>query len=286
MMKLSLWGGKPLWDGYRLRRRRGKGSFGEVWEAETKEEEPIALKFLPCRDPITSAKELRNIRAIQELSHPNLLKTQRVWSSQGYVVISMELADGSLNDVLGIAQAEHGGGLSQNTVCAYLAEAADALDFLNARRHSLGAGVVGIQHCDIKPGNLLVVGERLKVCDFGLATQMSAPLVSHSRAGTTAYAAHEIFDGQLSDWSDQFALAVTYCELRGGRLPYPRTPSRFDRAYVHPDPDLTMLTAGEAQVIRRALSRVPQDRWSNCGEMMKRLSALVSRRNDAVAVAV
>ena len=37
-----------LHPGYRLRRLRGRGNFGQVWEAETDTGEPVALKFLHC----------------------------------------------------------------------------------------------------------------------------------------------------------------------------------------------------------------------------------------------
>src|SRR5262245_35437989 len=134
MRPLSLWGGKSLWDGYRLRRFRGKGSFGQVWEAENGQGAPVALKFLRCDDAFTSPKELRNIREIGKLGHGNLLRTEQIWSTQGYLVVSMELADGSLADLLDVCRAEHGGGLPQRIVCEYLTQAAAAIDFLNNRQ--------------------------------------------------------------------------------------------------------------------------------------------------------
>ncbi|MBM4067943.1 MAG: serine/threonine protein kinase [Planctomycetes bacterium] len=277
MKTLSLWGGKTLWEGHHLRRLRGKGGFGQVWEAVTATGEPVAMKFLRCDDAVSSPKELRNILAIRQLNHPNLLRTERVWSGQGYLVVSMELADGSLADLLEVSRAERGNGLPMDIVCHYLTKAARALDFLNARQHQLSGLTVGFQHCDVKPGNLLIVGDSLKLGDFGLVTKIAAPVVAHYRAGTTAYAAPEVFEGRLSDWTDQFALAVTYCELRSGRLPFPRSPSRFGRSYFRPEADLSILSGGEIPVIRRALARVPQDRWRTCGEMMTQLVAILDQ---------
>lgn len=278
MRTISLWGGKPLWEGYRLRRLRGRGGFGEVWEAETDDGIPVALKFLRCDDNFSSPKELRNIQAISKLKHPNLLRTERVWAGQGFLVVSMELADGSLADALDVCRTEFGAGMPQDIVCEYLKQAACALDFLNKRQHTVGDQVVGIQHCDVKPGNLLLVGESLKLGDFGLATQISAAIVPQRRAGTPAYAAPEIFQGQLSDWSDQFALAVTYCELRGGRLPFSHNSSRFSRSSRPSAPDLSMLTAGEVRVIERALHATPSARWRSCADMMAQLTALCDTR--------
>ena len=41
-----------------------------------------------------------------------------------------------------------------------------------------------------------------------------------SHAMTPAYAAPEFFNDQASRWSDQYSLAVAYCQMRGGRLPF------------------------------------------------------------------
>ena len=40
----------------------------------------------------------------------------------------------------------------------------------------LGTGLAAIQHCDIKPHNLMIVGGSVQVCDFGLARMMGATM--------------------------------------------------------------------------------------------------------------
>src|SRR5262245_27828199 len=80
---------------------------------------------------------------------------------------------------------------------------ARALDFLNARQHLLDGQRVGIQHGNIKPTNLLLFGETVKISDFGLATPTGTPVKVHQRAGTWGYAAPEVLQGRLSDWTDQ-----------------------------------------------------------------------------------
>src|SRR5688572_7949021 len=84
-----------LYPGYKLRRLRGVGGFGEVWEAE-KAGDKLALKFLACTTAGDGARELRSIQLVQGLVHPNLIKIDRVWCAGGYLVVAMELADGSL----------------------------------------------------------------------------------------------------------------------------------------------------------------------------------------------
>src|SRR5262249_39255279 len=120
-------------------------------------------------------------------------------------------------------------GIPTAEVHGYLHEAAKGLDFLNDRQHSSGSGpatgaatekVVGIQHKDIKPENLMLVGGTVKVADFGLAKLLEHTVTNVSGGLTPAYAAPEFFQGKATRWSDQYCLAVTYCKLRGGRLPF------------------------------------------------------------------
>ena len=55
--------------GYRLRQIISRGAFGEVWESEAANGATLALKFLPAKDPIITAKEIRAIQGVRQLSH-------------------------------------------------------------------------------------------------------------------------------------------------------------------------------------------------------------------------
>lgn len=264
--------GKEVCPGYHLRRLRGRGGFGSVWEAVRDDGGVVALKFLPCRDNAVAAQEIRSIQVVRQLSHPHLVRIEQVWCRAGYVVITMELADGSLWDLLEAYRTEYGTCLPPLEVCNYLSQAAKVLDYLNSRSHSIGRQCVAIQHCDVKPTNLLLFGEMVKITDFGLSSLSGVPLKYHRRAGTLDYAAPEVFQGLLSDWTDQYALAVSYCQLRSSRLPFADTPRTFQKTYIRPAPDLSMLTRQEQAIIARGLAPVPQDRWPSSGEMMARLS--------------
>jgi serine/threonine protein kinase len=181
----------------------------------------------------SSVREMRIIQAIQKLSHRNLLRIHNVWSIPEYIVCSMELADGSLLDMLDLYQSDYRSPLAPVLVINYLSQAAAALDFLNARRHSFEGRTVGFQHCDVKPSNLLLTGEIVKLADFGLCTPTVALQSSYSKAGTLDFAAPEVHRGSLSETSDQYSLAVTYVYLRTGLLPFPATPSNFQREYSY-----------------------------------------------------
>jgi serine/threonine protein kinase len=66
----------------------------------------------------------------------------------------------------------------------------------------------------------MVVGGAVQVCDFGLARMIGADRVT-SAAASVAYASPELLEtGKACPSTDQYSLAVTYYELRTGKLPY------------------------------------------------------------------
>jgi serine/threonine protein kinase len=250
---------------------RGVGGFGEVWEAEKKDGTRVALKFLQCTGARGgAAMELRSLQVVKGLRHRNLIEIERVWCAGPYLIIAMELADGSLIDLIDVYREDGRTGMPPGHLLPLMAQVAKGLDFMNNRLHQINGERVGVQHCDINPANILLFGETIKLSDFSLTTVMNAPVKAHRRAGTPAYAAPEVFQGSLTGWTDQYALAVCYCQLRGS-LPFQDTPSTFDPLYTRPNPDLSVLTPDEQPALARALSPVPEQRWPTCKQFIKEL---------------
>jgi serine/threonine-protein kinase len=234
----------------------------------------VALKFIRCKNSALAAKEVRSFQSLGGLYHPHLLRVYDVFLQADFLVIAMELADGSMVDLLDAFAADQGTAVQPELACRYLSQAATALDFLNSYQHNHDGRRVAFQHCDVKPSNLLICGDRVKVADFGLSSPMTAALAPHDRAGTLDFAAPEVYSGRLSNRTDQYALAVTYCLLRGGRLPFHNSFGRFTPSYSRGQPDLTMLSPPERPIIAQALDVSPINRWASCGELMARLHDL------------
>jgi serine/threonine protein kinase len=259
--------------GYRLKTLVGQGGFAEVWEVTTPDSgRSVALKFMHVTDGINAGIEIRALQSMQRLSHPWLLRIHQVWSLPSHIVISMDLADGSLQDIFFACLDEYGTPLPPADTCQYLAQAAEAIDFLNAHQHWHDGKRVGFQHGDIKPSNMLVFGDTVKLADFGLAVPMTQARSQRLPKGTLQFAAAEVFQGLVTDQSDQYSLAVSYCLLRGGRVPFTDSPRSFQTPYTRPAPDLTMLSENERPVIARALSQSPINRWPTCRSMIEALA--------------
>jgi formylglycine-generating enzyme required for sulfatase activity len=255
-------GEKPV-PGYVLQKRLGRGGFGEVWQAQAPGEIPIAMKFIALGSQ-AGALELRALEAVKAIRHPHLVSHFGAWQLHGYLILAMELADSSLMDELKQAVKQGQPGIPCPVLLEYMRDAAEGLDHLKE---------VKLLHRDVKPQNLLIVGKRVKVGDFGLLKVLEEQSAA-SGSMTPMYAAPEMFDHRVSEHSDQYSLAITYCQLRGNTLPFQgTTPTRLMHAHLMEEPDLSMLTDAERPVILRALAKQPDQRWPHCTAWVQALKA-------------
>jgi serine/threonine-protein kinase len=266
-------GGEPV-AGYRLVRALGRGGFGEVWEARAPGGVRVALKFI--RLGTTEAGfEQRALEVIRDIRHPHLLDVQFAARVDDCLVIAMPLCERSLMDRLQECQKQGRDGLPREELLRYLGELAPAIDFLNEPRHPGEDGKkVGVQHRDIKPHNVFLVGGSVRLADFGLAKVLAASLASHTGSMSPHYVAPELIEGTVSRWSDQYSLAVSYAQLRTGRLPFRgETVGQVLNAHLHHPPDLSGLPEPERRVVARALAKKPDERWPNCRAFVQALEA-------------
>lgn len=268
---------EPL-PGYRLVRRLGKGGYGEVWEALAPGGFHVAFKFVSLEGRAGEV-ELQALEIIRNLRHPNLLTVFGTWQQDGRLLIGMELADATLHDELKKAAERGQAGLPGKSLARWTLEAARVIDYLNKPRHFVaGAKPVGIQHGDIKPQNILLIGKGVKVGDFGLVRLLRAKIERYEGGMTPLYAAPEVLEGRVSRWSDQYSLAVTWCQLRGGGFPF--TGGSFNevcRKQREQPPDLSMLPEEERPAVARALASDPRRRWPDCRAFVKALAECRAR---------
>src|SRR4051794_15282778 len=168
-MTLSLAPGVRPVPGYSLTRLLGRGGFGEVWEAVAPGGVRVAMKFVRV-DPQEAGPEERALAIVSNIRHPHLLDIQFAARVEDYLVIAMPLCEKSLWDRLRECREQGLVGLPYDELIGYMDETASAVDYLNEPRHDAGDGrKVGVQHRDIKPHNIFLVGGSARLGDFGVA---------------------------------------------------------------------------------------------------------------------
>jgi serine/threonine protein kinase len=277
---LGLGQGRMLLGRFQLIKRIGAGQFGEVWKAlDTQGGIEKALKIiLRPMDTEEAKAELQALEIIKRLNHPYLLRTESYAPEDDRLIVVMELAQGSLRDVLKKCKKDGLDGIPVPDLLRYFHNAAAALDYLHKR---------DIVHRDIKPDNILLVEEYAKIADLGLAKLMAhGRSMTASLAGTMAYMAPEVWRERISPQADQYSLAVSYGELRQGKTPFQgRNLADFFHAHTDNAPSLDALPEDERQVLRKALAKNPHQRFLSCVEFMRALDEAIShpiiRKDDA-----
>ncbi|WP_143206420.1 protein kinase domain-containing protein [Singulisphaera sp. GP187] len=283
-MSLSLAPGVIPVPGYSLTRLLGRGGFGEVWEAVAPGGVRVAMKFVRVNSHEAGPEE-RALEIVSNIRHPHLLDIQFAARVEDYLVIAMPLCEKSLWDRLRECREQGLAGLPHDELMGYMDEMASAVDYLNEPRHDAGDGhKVGVQHRDIKPHNIFLVGGSTRLADFGVAKILEGRAGEHTGNMSPHYVAPEVLDGRMCQQTDQYSLAMTYCHLRTGRLPFRGDSiSQVIYAHLHQLADLSGLPEPEQRVVTRALAKVPDDRWPNCRAFVRALQAAAPREGVAQA---
>ena len=251
--------------GYRLLQRLGSGGFAEVWEATAPDGNCVALKFIDThgKDPTLLRGEIRILRSIRSLDHPNLIRLHDVFASGHYLVLCMERADGSLDELRQAYREETGGSIPPEHLLDLLDQTAFGLDYLaNLRLPGFNMTSQGMQHCDVKPTNLLLLGDAVKIADFGLCAGMGQQTHKTGVRGTPPFAAPELYQGRVCGRTDQYSLAVTWCDLLDGPRLFRKTVAANGGTTY--SVDLTRAREQEVPILARALHSDPIRRFPNC----------------------
>jgi TolA-binding protein len=272
---------------YKLIARVGAGGMGEVWKAEdTRLGRTVAIKILPeqvASDAEAIARMRREARTAAGLYHPNIATIHSFEEAEGQTFIVMEFVDGEpLSNI--IAR----GALPESDVCRIGRGVAEAL----AEAHEQG-----IVHRDIKPDNIIVRGQRVKVLDFGIAKRVGAESISSDAPtafvtqqgmilGTVHYMSPEQALGKpLDARTDLFSLGVVLYQAATGKLPFrgetvTETITRIVRD--EPEPPRVAnprITPALALLIERCLRKNRDERIGSATELsaaLERLSAVVA----------
>lgn len=186
----------------------GSGRYSEVFRVRTYGLNSALKVFFDASSLSSYENELTVLRHIENNgSHRGLVSARAAQAfhqatKDGYRIracIRMECADMSLSSAikLGLKQAK------------WVYQLWDALSYLHS---------IGVVHGDIKPGNILLTGNDIKICDFGSSSIL--PDLRTSKPGTYEYLAPEgVFGSSYGTPLDVWAgVCTTYEILHGEKL--------------------------------------------------------------------
>lgn len=211
-----------LLDRYILLYQIGEGQYGKVYKAiHRRSKVLVAMKIInkTGRKRVEIETYREEMRLLQQLSHPHIIRLIEYFETPTDIYIVLEYCQGDLSHYL----RRKGGYLKMEEVRQIALQLVAALKYL----HSLG-----VVHHDIKLPNALVGTDgRIKLCDLGLATQLTRdgkPIYVHTLKGTPLYMAPEMLrKSRYTNKADLWSLGVVLYELYVGRTPF-RTNSLAD----------------------------------------------------------
>ncbi len=265
---------------YQLHNKLGQGGMGIVHRATDRlTGEIVALKqvFLPVEQilfasrPISQTnRELRlalahEFQVLAGLRHPNIISVLDYgFDENGQPFFTMSY----LENAQAIVAAANGRSLPQKITL--LLQTLEALAYLHRR---------GILHRDLKPDNVLVVGDTVRVLDFGLA---AAKEQASDSVGSWLYMAPEVLQGQpASEASDLYAVGVLAYQLLAGTHPFDLYAEDTVGEILEGEPDWTKIQGGEelTAVVRTLLAKKPAKRFSSANQV---IAAFYSALGQAV----
>ena len=262
---------------YEVLGKLGGGGMGVVYTArDTKLGRRVALKFLPpewSHDDSAKQRFIREAQAASATDHRNICTIHDIDTApDGRLFIVMAQYDGPT-----LKQKLERGPLSTEEAIEIAAQLAEGL----ARAHAQG-----VVHRDVKPGNIILTEDGLRILDFGLARFAGSLNLTFegSTLGTVAYMSPEQSRGDDPDGrSDIWSIGVVLYEMLTGDLPfrggYPEAITHAIR--TEPTPALQR-RSGEnldavERVIRRALEKEPALRYQNARDLARDLRLIQGR---------
>jgi class 3 adenylate cyclase/sugar lactone lactonase YvrE len=278
---------RSLGGHYRLVREIGAGGMGRVFQAvDTRDGKVVATKimFASKEAEVDAAVRFAQEGAVlATLQHPNIVHVYGTFMDEHASCIVMELLDGrSLMEVLRSEQ------LDLARIKYLMQQVAAALAAAHGR---------GIVHRDIKPDNIMVLGDdQVKVTDFGIARILRPTATLQTIAstgmtlGTPHYMSPEQIEGKRVDGrADIYALGAVIYQLVTGRTPFEGTdPVTIAYKHVHEAPAPPSEVVAEVPedwevLILKALAKDPAERFQNAGALEEAVSALSTPEGHVVA---
>jgi serine/threonine-protein kinase len=269
---------------YQIVSELGRGAMGIVFKAQDPAiGRTIAIKSIRLQD-LTDETErarlrerlFREAQSAGILSHPNIVTIYDIAEENGMAYIFMEFVNGPpFEKMLKVDKTP-----DKETLLSIFRQTAAALDYAHKK---------GIVHRDIKPANIMIHEDgTAKITDFGVAKIMSQQMtVAGTMMGTPSYMSPEqVQSTAITGAADQFSLAVIAYETLTGEKPFaaeymPTLLYKIVREDPLPPQRLNNTLSPQVEtVLRKALAKIPEDRFDNCTEFISALTTACNANPD------
>ncbi|GBG86707.1 hypothetical protein CBR_g41771 [Chara braunii] len=264
----------------------GGGGRGNMYEAETRDGDRVAVKVLSLRS-MSGWKDLelfeREARVLRSLSHPAIPEYLDYFevdsaADRSFYLVQKIAYGHSLQELVSTL----GFRFSEDEVVDIAVEVLLVLSYLESRRPP-------VVHRDIKPSNIIVDVKsgmleetwtgHVKVVDFGAVQDVAAmgsTFLASTVVGTYGYMAPEQFQNRSVSQSDLYALGGTMLYLLTGRQPSEFPQRRLKIQFR----DRAQMSGYLADVLDKLLEPAPEDRFQSAQDV---ISALRGERKRAAA---
>ena len=274
---------------YSIEREIGEGGMATVYLAhDVRHNRNVALKVLKAELAAVVGAErfLAEIETTAKLTHPHILPLFDSGEADGFLFFVTPYIEGdTLRDKIDREKQ-----LSIEEALKITSDIAEALD--HAHRH-------GVVHRDIKPANILLTDGRPLIADFGIAlavAQAGGGRVTETglSVGTPHYMSPEQATGDrdVDPRTDVYALGCVLYEMLVGDPPYQGSTAQAVLAKILTDPTPAptrvrlSIPPNVDAAIRKALEKLPADRFGSAQEFATALEDSGFRHGEEAAVAV
>ncbi len=234
-----------------------------------------------ARDPRCLAMFRDELRLATRVRHPNVIATLDVVEEQGELLLVMEYVQGESLQALIARSLMQGARVPPAIAVTVICGILQGLEAVHEARNEAG-DPLGIVHRDVSPENILVGRDGVaRLLDFGIARGAGRKYVTHAGEikGKPSYLAPEqILNGRAVDRrTDVYSAAVVLWEaLTGRRLFDGQTIGVVLDKVLHeevlrPSVLVPSLPSELDEVVMRALSRNPADRFATALDMARAL---------------
>jgi protein kinase len=190
---------------YKVSKTLGDGTYGSVFRAQNKDSnEVVAIKKM--KQKFYSWEEcmkLREVMSLRKLLHPNIVKLKEVIRENDELHLVFEFMNANLYEFMKARTKP----IPEGTVRNVMFQTLQALNHCHKN---------GYFHRDMKPENLLISGETVKLADFGLAREIRARPPFTDYVSTRWYRAPEVllrspsYNSPLDMWACGCIMAELY----------------------------------------------------------------------------